>query len=159
MENDVLDVGSLPTDPREMALRLLGMTAAELKSIDEKVVSGRNSVGGIRTDINKIVQDFNNIKPTTNTIPTQQGISAPPQPVQVVHQPITQPISAPAVVQVEEENKNQLEFDFYKAIKPEDLEYRLRLIEQSLQDITGKIDLVINIIKKNTQDLNGSHDE
>ena len=155
MENDVLDVGSLPTDPREMALRLLGMTAAELKSIDEKVVSGRNSVGGIRTDINKIVQDFNNIKPTTNAVLEQQSTPVSAQPVQVTHQPVV--VAAP--VQVEEENKNQLEFDFYKAIKPEDLEYRLRLIEQSLQDITGKIDLVINIIKKNTQDLNGSHDE
>ena len=81
-EVDVLQVDELPSDPKEMALRLLGMTVAELKGIDEKVVSGRNYVGGLKTDVNKIIHDFNqNLRPPSLSIPTQP-LAVQAQPMQ-----------------------------------------------------------------------------
>lgn len=139
---DPLEPQGLPVDPREAAMLLLGMTASELKSIDEKVVSGRNSVGGIRSDINKIVTDIRGMIPQKSPQPSMTA--PPPQLVQPPHQDI--PITAP--VTVEEINKDQLEFDFYKKIKPEDLEYQLRLLKSSIDNIETKLNIIIDLIKK-----------
>lgn len=143
---DPLEPQGLPIDPREAAMLLLGMTAGELKSIDEKVVSGRNSVGGIRSDINKIVSDIRGIVPNRPS----------PQP-----QPVPQPQPAPPVQQVQqtpqtisvtetktEDNTDQLEFDFYKKLKPEDIEYQLRLIKSSLDNLDTKLNFIVETLKK-----------
>jgi hypothetical protein len=157
---DVLQVDELPSDPKEMALRLLGMTVAELKGIDEKVVSGRNYVGGLRTDVNKIVQDFNqNLKPQTQSIPIQ---SIPTQSMQ--HVPLAQPFpTSNPVPQLEvatiAKDDNQLEFDFYRKVKPEDIEYRLKMIESKIEDVESKLDSMLVLIKKNYQSLNGNHSQ
>lgn len=138
---DPLEPEDLPMDPREAAMLLLGMTAGELKSIDEKVVSGRNSVGGIRSDINKIVSDIRSIKP-------QQPLHhvPPPTPVPVIE---TAPLVVPAPqVTVENNDTDQLEFDFYKKIKPEDLEYQLRLLKSSIDNLETKVNIIIDLIKK-----------
>jgi hypothetical protein len=158
---DILDPGSLPVDPREAAMLLLGMTTGELRSIDDKVVSGRNSVGGIRSDINKIVTDIRNIK-TTNT-------QTPPPPQQLEPQPaVSQPTAIPeasqqVIVQQQEHNlddPNQLQFDFYKKIKPEDIEYQLRLIKSSLDNIESKLAfLVENYKKKDIIKQDGNHNQ
>lgn len=161
---DVLDPNSLPSDPREMALRLLGMTAAELKGIDEKVVSGRNSVGGVRTDLNKIVQDFNNnLRPTQQSqqvIPPQHKPVVPVQP-QVVEQIPTSPTPVPhqAPTIINESDDDQLEFDFYKKVKPEDLEYQLRLINKNLTEVNDKVNLIIDFLKKNYQVVDANQDQ
>lgn len=155
---DVLDPGSLPVDPREAALLLLGMTAGELKSIDEKVISGRNSVGGIRSDINKIVSDIRGMPAPGNARqpkPAQQPQRSVPQPVPqpVPVQPAPQPSQPTAQL-----DPNQLEFDFYKKIKPEDIEYQLRLIQNNIKSLETKVDIIIDYFKK--KDIaNGNHDQ
>lgn len=166
--NDVLDVDGLPKDPREMALRLLGMTAAELKGIDEKVVSGRSSVGGTRADFTKIVNDFNNnlrpnmSMPVLGPQPIPQQIPPVQQPVQPqVLQPSTNGLHAvtPNIVTEPQEDKSQLEFDFYKKIKPEDLEYQLRLLNKEVAEISRKVDIVFDYLKKNYPVVNASQSQ
>ena len=159
---DPLDPNSLPIDPREAAILLLGMTAGELKSIDEKVVSGRNSVGGIRSDLNKIVSDIRNIK--VDNIQPQPTV---PQNVQVVEQPQVQQVTVqnspnlPAIEpqatpQLIQDDSNQLEFDFYKKLKPEDIEYQLRLIKSSLDNLETKVNIIIDLFKKKAPKINGT---
>lgn len=164
---DVLQVDDLPKDPKEMALRLLGMTVAELKGIDEKVVSGRNYVGGLRTDVNKIVQDFNqNLKPQTAPLPNQpteiQTQPAVQQLTQIplVHTPISSLVPDKIeAVEPKAEDSGQLEFDFYRKVKPEDLEYRLKMIESKIEIVESKLDTLLGLIKKNYQHLNGNHSQ
>jgi hypothetical protein len=159
-EVDVLQVDELPSDPKEMALRLLGMTVAELKGIDEKVVSGRNYVGGLKTDVNKIIHDFNqNLRPPSLSIPTQP-LAVQAQPMQ--HMPLAQPFpTANPVLDTLEiaKDDNQLEFDFYRKVKPEDIEYRLKMIESKIEVVESKLDSMLVLIKKNYQSLNGNHSQ
>lgn len=136
---DPLDPGSLPTDPREAAMMLLGMTTGELRSIDDKVVSGRNSVGGIRTDLNKIVNEIRNID-------VGQALQQPNQPAPVPS-PVM-PVPVLPMVQSQEINDDQLEFDFYKKLKPEDIEYQLRLIKSSIDNLETKVNIILEHIKK-----------
>lgn len=156
---DPLDPGSLPMDPREAAILLLGMTAGELKSIDEKVVSGRNSVGGTRSDLNKIVSDIRNIKIDSNQVPSQPVLPGPsrvvPQVInnQAIEQTTIQPVKEPVA---ELENSDQLEFDFYKRLKPEDIEYQLRLIKSSLENLETKLNTIIDLFKKKALKINGT---
>jgi len=166
MSTDPLEVDSLPSDPREMALRLLGMTVSELKGIDEKVVSGQKYVGGIKSDISKIVQDVTtNLSPKQTIISHQNVIPAIP-----VQQPTIE-INSVAdtaqkdtssadlfTTQLQEDDKNQLEFDFYRKIKPEDLEYQLKKVNSVLEDLVFKVDAIYNILlKKSTKNVNGNH--
>jgi hypothetical protein len=133
---DPLQIEDLPSDPREMALRLLGMTSSELKDIDSKVISGHNYVGGTRADYNRIAREV--ITQITPTLPLQPKVEEQihtvedtftqlqPQPVQTITQvePVAQDV-----------DKDQLEFDFYKKIKPEDIEFQLRVINSKLDNL------------------------
>lgn len=153
---DPLEPQGLPTDPREAAMLLLGMTASELKSIDEKVVSGRNSVGGTRSDIRKIVTDIRSIQPTrANTPPPiQEATPQTQQPTPIVVQDVTPQVQPPPAQISRGEVKadpNQLEFDFYRKIKPEDIEYQLRLIKSSIDNLETKVNNIIDILKKKDQ--------
>jgi hypothetical protein len=157
---DILDPGSLPVDPREAAMLLLGMTAGELRSIDEKVVSGRNSVGGIRSDINKIVSDIRSIKPSTQQPQPQPVHTAvvPPPVVLPAPELVPQPAVIPQAQPLTQDDPDQLQFDFYKKIKPEDIEYQLRLLKSSLDNIDSKLTfLVENYKKKDIMKANGDH--
>jgi len=134
---DPLEIHDLPSDPREMALRLLGMTRSELTEIDSKVVSGHNSVGGTRADYNKIAKEvITQIQPTA--IPQSQPVPPPailPQPVTVLPSDI---ITTPLIeqpLQDVKDDRDQLEFDFYKKLKPEDIEYQLRVINSKLDNL------------------------
>lgn len=159
MPEDPLEVDSLPSDPREMALRLLGMTVSELKGIDEKVISGQQFVGGLKTDLNKIVAEVNtNLTPKKIESTPQpslngnhpQPVQEPVQPVQVSQQPIIEPV-------LNDYNDDQLEFDFYRKIKPEDLEYQIKKLVSSIEELTIKVDLIYNhVIKKNTRKINAN---
>ena len=140
---DPLDPDSLPTDPREAAMMLLGMTTGELRSIDDKVVSGRNSVGGIRTDLNKIVNDIRNIDVGQAR---QQPNQPAPAPVSSPVMPV--PVPVLPMEQSQEINDDQLEFDFYKKLKPEDIEYQLRLIKSSIDNLETKVNIILEHIKK-----------
>jgi hypothetical protein len=161
METDPLEVHDLPSDPREMALRLLGMTVSELKQIDDKVISGKQYVGGVKTDINKIAQDVAiNLapKPVANTIMVQSLDSTPV--VETITQiPHTQ--SLPAILPCSPDaGRDQMEFDFYRKIKPEDIEFQLKKINATLDDLTHKVDLIYaTVIKKNSRKINGNHSQ
>lgn len=152
---DPLEIEDLPSDPREMALRLLGMTRSEMREIDSKVVSGHNSVGGTRADYNKIAKEV-----LTQIAPNgSQPVNPQPQPPpQFVPSPIPQPAPVQQPIQHElpiqaivnpgiDENRDQLEFDFYKKLKPEDIEYQLRVINSKLDNIETILKDFIN--KKN----------
>lgn len=138
---DPLDPDSLPTDPREAAMMLLGMATGELRSIDEKVVSGRNSVGGIRTDLKKIVNDIQSINVGQSR---QQPIQPAPAPASLPVMPVVDV----APVQSQEIDDDQLQFDFYKKLKPEDIEYQLRLIKSSIDNLETKVNIILAHIKK-----------
>lgn len=162
MTVDPLDVNSLPSDPREMALRLLGMTVSELKQIDEKVISGHNFVGGVKVNVNKIVNDVIDMPVVKEN---KQQVDIPTQPIIQTQSPVvqqsiqamdtSQASTAPSnLVPIDD---NQLEFDFYRKIKPEDLEYQLKLISTNLQEINSKIDKLFDTItKKNFLDVDGT---
>jgi hypothetical protein len=147
-----------------MALRLLGMTTSELKDIDSKVISGRQYIGGIKSDINKIINDFNtSLVPANiakaNTQPAGSVIQ-PNQPAHIPVAPISTPVHAPIVIQAQpiasDHNPDQLELDFFRKIKPEDIEYQLKLVDNSLKDLSCKLDLVLELVKKNLIDKNGN---
>jgi hypothetical protein len=140
------------------------MTSAELKDIDSKVISGRQYIGGIKSDINKIINEVN-----TNLIPTNiaranaqpaESVTQPNQPVHIPVAPVSTPVLAPIVIQsqpvVSDHNPDQLELDFFRKIKPEDIEYQLKLVDNSLKDLTCKLDLVLELVKKNLIDKNGN---
>ena len=153
---DPLQIDDLPRDPREMALRLLGMTKSELGEIDKKVISGHNYVGGTRADYNKIAKEVLTQLVPANVQPVQN--TPPPQPIPTQQIPV-EPVATPLVTHVSSqqlngtsqpqlqtytgEDPNQLQFDFYKKIKPEDLEYQLRLIN-------SRLDSIENILKEYT---------
>lgn len=151
---DPLEPETLPSDPREMALRLLGMTASELREIDKNVVSGHNSIGGIRTDLNKIIADVNSNLAVSNF---QNRAQQPQQaqtttPLPTVTLPSQQSLSTVTNIpqqSIETNNPDQLELDFYKKIKPEDLEYELRCINRSVKELDAKLDHMLSLIKKN----------
>jgi hypothetical protein len=165
MPIDPLEVETLPSDPREMALRLLGMTVSELKEIDQRVISGHNHVGGVKVDVNKIYNEVVSMPVGQNKQETPQAIAQPPQqiPVQTnnyVPQPAPIPVAVPPIHQVTEDS-NQLELDFYRKVRPEDIEYQLKRINDSISDINIKLEKITDILttKKNYRKLNGNCDQ
>jgi hypothetical protein len=139
---DPLEVDTLPTDPRIMALRLLGMTTAEMKDIDKNIVGSGSNISGLRLDVNKMVDEFNTalapVAPVAVQQPVLQGI-AQPQLLAVTNTPPVLPEQAQATVNYD---PNQLEFDFYKKITPEDLQYELKNINKNIKNLQEKIDLI-----------------
>jgi hypothetical protein len=158
-EHDPLELDTLPSDPRILALNLLGMTASELKGIDEKVISGRQSIGGIKADLKKIINDVN------HNLATQRPVPPSPVPVlqtqpSMIPDPVVSP--GPVAVSIVEDDANQLQFDFYKKIKPEDLEYQLRCVTSTLERVERKVDEIFNILlKKKSIKIkpNGTHNQ
>lgn len=168
MPIDPLEVDSLPSDPREMALRLLGMTVSELKEIDQRVISGHNHVGGVKVDVNKIYNEVVNM-PVGQKVQVNQQIQ-PSTPQLATETPVQTnafiPPPTPQVVvippqQVNQEMTGQLELDFYRKVKPEDLEYQLKKIHSSISDINIKLEKIMDILstKKNYRKLNGTCDQ
>lgn len=168
MPIDPLEVESLPSDPREMALRLLGMTFSELKEIDQRVVSGHNNVGGVRVDVNKIYNEVVNMPVNQKVQANQQSPTPGPQLAQeVIVQSsiptvaITTPTATVTPQQSVQDDSNQLELDFYRKIKPEDIEYQLKKIDTSISDINFKLEKIMEMLntKKNYRKLNGNCDQ
>jgi hypothetical protein len=146
---DPLEVESLPSDPRVMALRLLGMTAAEMKDIDRNITGGSNNISGLRLNVDKLVNEFNNVlapvptaAPVFDTQPLPQLNVQSIQPQQVVVTP-TVPQSP--------NDPNQLEFDFYKKIAPEDIHLELKNINRNIKNLEDKLNLILKNLdtKKN----------
>lgn len=130
----------LPPDARTALLNLIGTTYAELKKVDSNIVSGSHNIAGTKTDFNRLAEEAI----ASVSRPTQQHIQ--PQAVlqpQVIHnqpQIIPQPVISP------EHDPNQLEFDFYKKITPDDLYKKLSSIDSSLATILEKLNKVVKIL-------------
>ncbi len=161
---DPLELDSLPSDPRIAALGLLGLATSELKEIDSRIVSGnRNYIGGMKSNVENIYREITTI--SSNGQPAPAPPQQQQQPVQTfqtaqllgggdiqtqsIPQYIPQPVQQ--VQPQQEVNKDQLEFDFYKKIKPEDLEYQLKSINSSIKRLEDKINAIYDVVvKKNS---------
>jgi len=139
---DPLEVETLPADPRIMALRLLGMTTAEMKDIDKNIVGSGGNVSGLRLDVNRMVNEFNTaftpVAPVVTQQPVLQGLSQP-QLHAVTNISTNLSEQSQATVNYD---PNQLEFDFYKKITPEDLQCELKNINKNIKNLQEKIDLL-----------------
>lgn len=157
--NDPLEVDSLPGDPRIAAINLLGMASAELKDIDNYIESGsKNSIKGVRFDVNKILNDVQTVfKPqieVSNVTPTvltaQPGVHIPVQTVST--NSAVEPIAI-----AEKDNQDQLEFDFYKKIKPEDIELQLKNINTKLGRLESTLKNILDeMASKKNVNINGN---
>ena len=126
----------LPPDPRSALLGLIGSTFAELKNIDSHLITKNSNIAGIKTDLNRLVSEANNLN-------VPQPIQQLPQATVPVLEPI--PATSPALqprVQSQPrletftgEDPNQLMFDFYRKITPEDINSRLADIDLKLSKI------------------------
>jgi hypothetical protein len=154
--HDPLELDTLPADPRIAALSLLGMAASELRELDGRIVGGRSSIGGIKTDVNKIVKDLQTLVPTQQPQPQHHQQIAYTQPVtsQVDHAAISMPQTVqPAPIQQPQHDPNQLEFDFYKKIKPEDIEFQLKTLNTKINIIISKLDQVVDLLIEDKKKL------
>jgi hypothetical protein len=147
----------LPPDARTALLNLIGTTYAELKKVDKHIVSGSNNIAATRTDFNRLAEEAITAVAQAQHHPVQQPQPQPqlvPQP-QLIPQPqvIPQPVIQQAISP--ENDPNQLEFDFYKKITPDDLFKKLSDIDSSLATILEKLNKVIKILNgdanKNTK--------
>lgn len=132
----------LPPDARTALLNLIGSTYAELKNVDKHIVSGSHNISGTKADFNRLAQE---------------AVAAMSQPVQAAHnQPqaltpefVPQPITlhpVPQQIVSHEHDPNQLEFDFYKKITPDDLYKKLSNIDGSLTTILEKLNKVVKLL-------------
>jgi len=144
---DPLELDSLPSDPREMVLRLVGMTASSLKDIDSRVTDTNNPfVKGLKIDPAKVVREaINSVTPIqpqvglVNAQSPQIPVLQPAQQTGVSAQPTSQ---QPQVVY----DPNQLEFDFFRKIKPEDLELQLKNINISIKRLESKLEDIYSLL-------------
>lgn len=155
---DPLELDSLPSDPKEIVLRMLGMTTSTLKDIDSNITGNPNAfIKGLKLDAKKVITEtLVNVAPSTGPTPVMQPQtgylqvgSQHPQSIPLPQQQIQQSTYDP----------NQLEFDFYKKIKPEDLDHRLKNIENNLKLINEKLEILCaRKVKKKltTQNANNS---
>ena len=148
---DPLEVQTLPTDPRIMALRLLGMTAAELKEVDSNIIGGSKNITGLQLDVNKMVQEFNTALVPTPAVQELPQIQEAPQNLQSSLSPTPQPAPAAISTPQPEYNKDQLEFDFYKKITPDDLYNQLNNINNNIKNLDKKLNSILETLdtKKN----------
>jgi ABC-type hemin transport system substrate-binding protein len=137
----------LPPDARSAVMGLIGSTFAELKKVDESMVSPNNNVRGIKTDIKKLINEANNIvAPTTPQPQIAQQAPQIQQAPQLLPEPVV--IQAPAII----EDNDQLLFDFYKKITPEDIHEKLSNINFSLNSVIDKLNKVIKILTNGDKD-------
>ena len=142
------NLNDLPPDPRSALLGLIGSTFAELKNIDSHLVTKNTNIAGIKSDLNKLVAEANNLVPQPTPQPQQIVANAPilaPIPVSESNLLPLQPriLNQPTIEALTGEDSNQLMFDFYRKITPEDLNSRLADIDIKL----GQILEVVNGLK------------
>lgn len=137
-----LSFNDLPPDPKTALLGLIGSTFAELKRVDEYSVSKNQFTAGIKTDLNKLVAEAQNleIKPQPQQPQQPQIQSIPVQELQPI--PVQNIPTLPIPQEVQSvEDSDQLLLDFYRKITPEDINSRLA-------DIDNKLYQILQILKK-----------
>lgn len=140
---DPLQLDSLPSDPKEIVLRMLGMTTSSLKEIDSNISGTPNAyIKGLKLDSKKILTEtLVNVNP--ELVQQQPGFVQSTQHPPLVQQHPQQALPVPVSnISQTVYDPNQLEFDFFKKIKPEDLEYRLKCIESNLKQINDKLEIL-----------------
>jgi len=163
-QHDPLGLDSLPSDPRENILRLLGMTTSSLKELDSMITdTSSSSLRGLKLNTTNVLSDaMNNLNAQ---VPVQQLAPSAPAPTitnhlngSVVHNQHAPHPHSPEPVLQPQYDPNQLEFDFYKKIKPEDIEQQLRDLNIGLKKVNEKIDEVLSKLepKKKAIKLNGN---
>lgn len=149
-----MPIDGLPPDARTALLGLIGSTFAELKKVDEHLITKNQFTAGIKTDLNRLVQEANTLGAPP---PRQAAPQLAPQPI--VQEPVLVPqpvvvnhVSSPRVETYTGEDPNQLQFDFYKKITPEDLFSKLTDINVSLTNIVEKLNKVLKILANGNND-------
>ena len=163
-QHDPLELDSLPSDPRENILRLLGMTTSSLKELDSMITDTSSaSLRSLKLNTTNVLSDAMN---SLNANAPVQHFT-PPVPVptitshlngSVAHNQYALQPQSPVPTPQPQYDPNQLEFDFYKKIKPEDIEQQLRDLNIGLKKVNEKIDEVLSRLdtKKKATKLNGN---
>lgn len=161
-QQDPLGLDSLPSDPRENILRLLGMTVSSLKEIDSNISGNPNPyIKGFKLDTKEILNEaITNLTPHHVTQQTQPVVNLPVAsgPIQVNPQVPTVQQASIQSLNTPQYDPNQLEFDFYKKIKPEDIENQLKSLNIGIKKINEKLDEIISKLenKKKATKINGN---
>ena len=120
------------TDPaaKYAVAALLGATLAELKTIDKAIVGSSKNITAAKPDLNRIFQPgTTDGSVVQQPVPLQPFLPQNPPPVPVLtQQPV--PNTAP-----EQEDPNQLVFDFNKPITPEVINNKLDIIIEKLNNV------------------------
>lgn len=129
----------VPLDPhskeaKDAVLALLGSTLAELKQIDRNVIGSSKDIVANRTNLQNV---FNITEPVAST-PTPAQVPQLSIPV-TLSIPTTAPALPASVPVVNEEDPNQLVFDFTKKITPDTVNDKLDRILDKLDRILDKI--------------------
>jgi hypothetical protein len=145
----------LPPDARSALLGLIGSTFAELKQVDANIISRNANVTAMKSDLNRLVQEANSlgmvhapINPhePPQVIPHQQAVpQIVPQEIPIAQLPIT---SQPAQLS----DPNQLEFDFYRKITPDDINNKFAEINLKLSNIVEKLEELLTIVTNGLKD-------
>ncbi|NBW57107.1 hypothetical protein EBR43_04850 [bacterium] len=138
-------VNLTPDDPRakEAIIGLIGSTFAQLKEIDNHVVGSSSNIKALKTDVKSMITDI--IKPNApQHVPPPV---APPPPVHVAptfvaptHTVVAAGINVQPTMPVQQEDPDQLVFDFNKKITPD-------TINDKLDRILDKLDRIIELSK------------
>jgi hypothetical protein len=144
-----MELDDLPPDPRSALLGLIGSTFAELKNIDNHLITKSNSIAGIKTDLNRLVAEANQLVVNPQPAPTPSVQPPPPvlpvQPVPVLEPAIaTEHTPQPTYVGAPADDPNQLLLDFYRKLTPEDINSRLAEIDVKLLKITNLLHELID---------------
>lgn len=154
-------------DHKELLIGLIGSTYGDLKQLDASII-GTSSTLNRRSDEVK-----NELAKVINTIPQQPrpapsynppvNIVAPPPPPSTVNLPFVAPV-APAPVEIKQPDNDQLELNFDRKVRYEDIENKLIDMEVKLDKCIAIIETVLREItnspkpkKKVSGSLDGSN--
>lgn len=144
----------IPPEAANAIIGLIGSTFAELKKIDDHNIGSTSYTRGIKSDFKKLIQDAQ--VAVSQQPPVAQFVPPPPAPPAFVPRLEPIPVTSPAISQptgvVLEDNPDQLQFDFYKKITPEDINQKLTDINLNLNSIVEKLNKVLKILTDANKD-------
>lgn len=122
-------------DHKDLVLGLMGSTFGDLKKLDDSITSTSSTLGR-RSDVVKQEMQKMVASVITQTVPTQ-----PPQmqPIYVPQPQVQAPVHV-AVTAVTPEPTNQMEFDFNRAARYEELIEVIEKLEKKIDQLSSKID-------------------
>jgi len=133
-----------PEELKYLTLQFMGQNMGELKELDKNLITKTNTLNGMVLDPHAVLN----------------SIALPVPPQQIQHPPILQhpqptlitASSAPVPVITQEENKNQLEFDFNN--NP----YTIQVFER-IESIEKKIEKILKLQADILSTLNGKKED